>query len=65
MNRLGAKHGLPTAPLASRLSAKRGLRAINQRAAAPWITLPPGRFRGSVTAVSQKRDRDFAESVTV
>ena len=32
MCRLGAKHGLPTAPLASRL--------INQRAAAPWITLP-------------------------
>jgi len=57
MNRLGAKHRLPTAPLASRL--------INQRAAAPWITLPPGRFRGSVTAVSQKRDRDLAESVTV
>jgi hypothetical protein len=56
MNRLGAKHGLPTAPLASRL--------INQRAAAPWITLPPCRFRDSVTAVSQKRDRDFAGSVT-
>ncbi len=52
-----AKHGLPTAPLASRL--------INQRAAAPWITLLPRRFRDSVTAVSPKRDRDFAESVTV
>lgn len=52
-----SKHGLPTAPLASRL--------INQRAAAPWITLLYHRFRDSVTAVSQKRDRDFAESVTV
>jgi len=51
------KHGLPTAPLASRL--------INQRAAAPWITLPPHRFRDSVTTISQQRDRDFAESVTV
>mgnify|MGYP007000628573 CR=1 FL=1 len=57
MNRLYTKHGLPTAPLASRL--------INQRAAAPWIPLPPHRFRDSVTAVSQQRDRDFAESVTV
>ena len=57
MIRLCAKHGLPTAPLASRL--------INQRAAAPWITLPPRRFRDSVTAVSQKRDRDFAECVTI
>ena len=57
MNSLCAKHRLPTAPLASRL--------INQRAAAPWITLPLRRFRDSVTAVSQKRDRDFAESVTV
>ena len=57
MNRLYTKHGLPTAPLASRL--------INQRAAAPWITLPPHRFRDSVTVVSQMRDRDFAESVTV
>ena len=57
MNRLYTKHGLPTAPLASRL--------INQRAAAPWITLPPHRFRDSVTAVSQQRDRNFAESVTV
>lgn len=57
MIRLGAKHGLSTAPLASRL--------LNQRAAAPWITLPPLRFHDSVTAVSQKRDRDFAESVTV
>ena len=52
-----SKHGLPTAPLASRL--------INQRAAAPWITLLYHRFRDSVTAVSQKRDRDFAGSVTV
>ena len=57
MTRRCAKHGLPTAPLASRL--------INQRAAAPWITLPLRRFRDSVTAVSQMRDRDFAESVTV
>jgi hypothetical protein len=57
MNHLCAKHGLPTAPLASRL--------VNQRTAAPWITLPPCRFRDSVTAVSQKRDHDFAESVTV
>ncbi|MBP8278682.1 MAG: hypothetical protein KAX55_17505 [Propionivibrio sp.] len=57
MNSLCAKHRLPTAPLASRL--------INQRAAAPWITLPLRRFRDSVTAVSQMRDRDFAESVTV
>ena len=57
MNRRFAKHGLPTAPLASRL--------LNQRAAAPWITLPSRRFRDSVTTVSQKRDRDFAESVTV
>ena len=52
-----SKHGLPTAPLASRL--------INQRPAAPWITLPHRRFRNSVTAVSRHRDRDFAESVTV
>jgi len=57
MTCLRTKHGLPTAPLASRL--------INQRAAAPWITLPPYRFRHSVTDVSQKRDRDFAESVTI
>ena len=57
MNSLCAKHRLPTAPLASRL--------INQRAAAPWIPLPLRRFRDSVTAVSQMRDRDFAESVTV
>ncbi len=56
-NRLCAKHGLPTAPLASRL--------INQRTAAPWITLPYRQFRDSVTDVSQKRDRDFAGSVTV
>jgi hypothetical protein len=54
---LCVKHGLPTAPLASRL--------LNQRAAAPWITLPPLRFRDSVTTVSPKRDCDFAESVTV
>jgi hypothetical protein len=46
MNRLCAKHGLPTAPLASRL--------INQRAAAPWITLPPRQFRDSVTTISLK-----------
>ncbi len=52
-----SKHGLPTAPLAFRL--------INQRPAAPWITLPHRRFRNSVTAVSRHRDRDFAESVTV
>jgi len=51
-----AKHGLSTAPLASRM--------INQRAAAPWITLPR-RFRAIVTAVSRHRDRDFAEIVTV
>jgi len=51
-----AKHGLSTAPLASRL--------IDQRAAAPWITLPR-RFRVIVTAVSRHRDRDFAEIVTV
>ena len=57
MNSLCAKHRLPTAPLASRL--------IYQRAAAPWITLPPHRFRDSVTVVSQMRDRGFAESVTV
>jgi len=57
MINLRVKHGLPTAPLASRL--------INQRAAAPWITLPPRPFRDSVTAVSQQRDRDFAKSVTV
>ena len=57
MIRRCAKHGLPTAPLASRL--------INQRAAAPWITLPYRRLRDSVTTVSQQRDRDFAESVTV
>jgi hypothetical protein len=57
INRLSPKHGLPTAPPASRL--------INQRAAAPWITLPPRQFRDSVTAISEKRDRDFAESVTV
>ena len=57
MKRWFAKHGLPTAPLASRL--------LNQRAAAPWITLPSRQFRDSVTTVSPKRDRDFAESVTV
>lgn len=57
MNRLCTQHGLPTAPLASRL--------INQRAAAPWITLPRRQFRGSVTTASPKRDRDFAKSVTV
>ena len=57
MNSLCAKHGLPTAPLASRL--------INQRAAAPWITLPPRGFHGIVTAVSRHRDRDFANIVTV
>ena len=57
MNRLYTKHGLPTAPLAFRL--------INQRPAAPWITLPHRRFRNSVSAVSRHRDRDFAESVTV
>lgn len=57
MNRHCAKHGLSTAPLASRL--------INQRAAAPWITLPRRRFRGNVTDVSQERDRDFVENVTV
>ena len=51
------KHGLPTAPLA--------LRLINQRAAAPWITLPSRRFRDIVTAVSPMRDRDFTKSVTV
>ena len=56
MTRPCAKHGLPTAPLASRL--------IHQRAAAPWITLPR-RFRAIVTAVSRHRDRDFAEIVTV
>ena len=56
MNRLYTKHGLPTAPLASRL--------INQRAAAPWITLPRRRFRGSVTAVSPSRDCDFAKNAT-
>ena len=43
---LRVKHGLPTAPLASRL--------INQRAAAPWITLPRRPFRDSVTAISRK-----------
>ena len=52
-----SKHGLPTAPLASRL--------INQRAAAPWITLPWRQFRGSVTAVSPARNRDFGKNVTV
>jgi len=57
MIRFCAQHGLPTAPLASRL--------INQRAAAPWITLPPRRFRDNVTAVSRHRDRDFANIVTV
>lgn len=57
MIRRCAKHGLPTAPLASRL--------INQRAPPPWITLPYRRFRSSVTTVSPKRDHDFAESVTV
>jgi len=57
MNRLCSPHGLPTAPLASRL--------INQRAAAPWITLPRRQFYDRVTAVSPKRDRDFAKSVTV
>ena len=50
-------HGLPTAPLAPRL--------INQRTAAPWITLRRRRFRASVTAVSPSRDCDFAENVTV
>jgi hypothetical protein len=57
MTRRRSQHGLPTAPLASRL--------INQRAAPPWITLPHRRFRDSVTTVSRHRDRDFAESVTV
>ena len=57
MNRLYTKHGLPTAPLASRL--------INQRAAAPWITLPWRHVRGSVTAVSPARNRDFGKNVTV
>ena len=57
MNRLCTQHGLPTAPLASRL--------INQRAAAPWITLPWRQFRGSVTAVSPARNRDFGKNVTV
>ena len=56
MNRLYTKHGLPTVPLASRL--------INQRAAAPWITLPWRQFRGSVTAVSPSRDCDFAKNAT-
>lgn len=41
-----SEHGLPTAPLASRL--------LNQRAAAPWITLPSRRFRSSVTAISPR-----------
>ena len=63
MNRLYTKHGLPTAPLASRLTA--WPRAINQRAAAPWITLPWRQFRGSVTAVSPARNRDFGKNVTV
>jgi len=57
MIRRCAKYGLPTAPLASRL--------LNQRAAAPWITLPYRRFRSPVTAVSQPRNYNFAESVTV
>lgn len=51
------QHGLPTAPLASRL--------INQRAAAPWITLLRRRFHGSVTIASPKRERPFAKSVTI
>ncbi len=46
MTRRCAKHGLHTAPLASRL--------INQRAAAPWITLPYRRFRDSVTTISSR-----------
>ena len=46
MNRRCAKHGLSTAPLSSRL--------LNQRAAAPWITLPSRQFRDSVTAISPK-----------
>ena len=57
MTDLRTQHGLPTAPLASRL--------MDQRPAAPWITLPPRPFRDSVTVVSPKRDRDFAKSVTV
>ena len=57
MIRLCAKHGLPPAPLASRW--------VNQRAAAPWITLPPRQLHLCVTVVSPKRDRDFAQSVTV
>ena len=57
MNLPCTQHGLPTSPLAFRL--------INQRAAAPWITLHRRRFRGSVTAVSPMRDGDFAKIVTV
>ena len=57
MNLPRTQHGLPTAPLAFRLT--------NQRAAAPWITLHRRRFRGSVTAVSPMRDGDFAKIVTV
>ena len=57
MNRRCSQHGLPTAPLASRL--------MNQRAAAPWITLPRRRFRSSVTTVSPTLDCDFAKNVTI
>jgi len=57
MINLRSKHGLPTAPLAFRL--------IDQRAAAPWITLPSRRFRDIVTVVSPMRDRNFTKSVTV
>ena len=52
-----SNHGLPTAPLTFRL--------IDQRAAAPWITLPFCRFRDIVTAVLSMLDRDFTKSVTV
>ena len=45
MTRLPTQHGLPTAPLASRL--------INQWAAAPWIILPPRRFRSIMTVISR------------
>ncbi len=54
---LCTKHGLPTAPITSRLA--------NQRAAPPWITLPHRPSRVSVTTISPNRDRDFAQSVTV
>ena len=57
MSRLCTQHGLPTAPLASRL--------MNQRAAAPWITLPWRQLRCSVTAVSATRHCDFGKNVTV